>query len=191
MEIKEDQIPYLIRTGKGKEVIPLLYKKVFPVVRKYIVSHGGIKEDAFDLFQDALVDFYAQVMRGEYKEHYKVFGYLFKFSVHKWINKVKRGKKIEFKEDLSIFENRQEETTEYGILGKEDNLLRSLFAPIGDKCIELLTYTVLNNLLLEDIVLRMKLPSVAAAKMQHLRCKQKLAEEIEKHPELVDRLRGI
>lgn len=191
MEIREDQIPHLIRQGKGKEAIPVLYKKVFPLVKKYIVTHGGIKEDAFDLFQDALIDFYAQVIKGEYKEHYKVFGYLFKYCIHKWINKMKRAKKIEFKEDLSIFENREGGTVEFGLLGKEDDLLRSLFAPIGDKCIELLTLTVLNNMLLEDVVLRMQFPSVAAAKMQHLRCKQKLAEELEKHPELVNRLKGI
>jgi DNA-directed RNA polymerase specialized sigma24 family protein len=191
VEIREDQIPQLVREGKGKETVPLLYKKVFPVVKKYILSHGGIKEDAFDLFQDALVDFYAQVMAGEYKEQYKVYGYLYKFSIHKWINKVKREKKITFQEDLSIFENREGPVAEYGVLGKEDNLLRSLFAPIGDKCIELLTYTVLNNMLLEDIVLRMNLPSVAAAKMQQLRCKQKLAEEIAKRPELINRLKGV
>ena len=191
MEIREDQIPQLVREGKGKETVPLLYKKVFPVVKKYILSHGGIKEDAFDLFQDALVDFYAQVMAGEYKEQYKVYGYLYKFSIHKRINKVKREKKITFQEDLSIFENREGPVAEYGVLGKEDNLLRSLFAPIGDKCIELLTYTVLNNMLLEDIVLRMNLPSVAAAKMQQLRCKQKLAEEIAKRPELINRLKGV
>lgn len=189
MNIQEDQIPHLMRQGKDKEVVPLLYKKVFPIVKKYIVSHGGEKEDAFDLFQDALVDFYSQVMRGEYKEQYKVYGFLFRYSINKWINKVKRNKKIVLKEDLSDFENIGVPHIEYTFLKKEDNLLRTLFAPIGEKCIELLTYTVFYHMLMEDIVLRMGFPSEAAAKMQHLRCKQKLAEEIEKRPHLLDRLK--
>lgn len=191
MKIREEQIPDLIRQGKGKEAIPLLYEKVFPLVKKYIGSHGGIKDDAFDLFQDALVDFYAQVIKGHYKEHYKVYGYLFKFCVHRWINQLKRSKKIELREDLSVFDHREAVEAEYQLLGKEENLLRTLFAPIGDKCIELLTHTVFHNMLMEDIVLRMGFASLAAAKMQHLRCKQKLAEEIEKHPELVNRLKGV
>jgi len=188
VNIKEDQIPHLIRQGKDKEVIPLLYKKVFPVVKKYIVSHGGEKEDAFDLFQDALIDFYGQVMKGEYKEHYKVFGYLFRFSINKWINRIKRNKRIVFKEDLSEFEGIEMKATDYTLLGKDENLLKTLFSSIGEKCIELLTYTVFYNMLMEDIAIRMSFPSASAAKMQHLRCKQKLAEEIERNPHVLKRL---
>jgi len=191
VKIEEGHIPRLMKEGKDKEVVPLLYKKVFPIVKKYIVSRNGSKEDAFDVFQDALVDFYKQVMQGQFNEQYKVYGFLFRFSINKWINKIKRDKKVEFKEDIADFDTA--ETTrheEYVLLGKDENLLNTLFAPIGEKCIELLTCTIYLNMLLEDIMLRMSFPSVASVKMQHQRCKQKLMLEIEKNPKLLDRLRG-
>ncbi len=190
MKIVEDQIPALIREGKDKEVVPVLYQKVFPLVKKYIVSHGGKKDDAFDVFQDALLDFYKLSLRGEFKEHYKVFGYLFRYCIHKWINKVKRDNRIVWKEDISEFEMEDPGDMPYVLMGKDENLLESLFAPIGTKCIELLTCTIYNNMLMEDIMLRMGFPSVSAVKMQQHRCKQKLVEELEKRPELLDRLRN-
>ena len=190
VNINEEQIPDLIRAGKDKEVIPLLYKKVFPVVKKYMVSRGGDKEDAFDIFQDALMDFYSQVMRDDFNTQYKVYGYLFRFCINKWITRLKRNKKIEFKEDLSDYETGVFPESDYLLLGKEENVLKTLFSPIGTKCIELLTYTIYNNMLMEDIALRMNFPSVSAVKMQVMRCKQKLTEEIEKNPRLVDRLKG-
>lgn len=74
---------------------------------------------------------------------------------------------------------------------EEENLLRSLFAGIGEKCIELLSYTIFYNMLLEDVMHRMGFSSLSAVKMQQMRCKQKLMEEIEKRPSLVDRIKGL
>jgi RNA polymerase sigma factor (sigma-70 family) len=188
VDIKEEEIPKLIHQGKDKEVVPLLYKKVFPIVRKYIVSHNGIKEDAFDVFQDALIEFYSQAKKGTYNEKYKVFGYLFRLSTYKWINKIKRDRKVIYKEDMMDFDTQEKE--EYLLLGKNEDVLKSLFSPIGEKCIELLTHTVFHNLLMEDIALRMGFPSVAAVKMKHLRCREKLIEEVNKNPALINRLKG-
>lgn len=191
VKIEEGEIPRLMRNGKDKEVVPLLYKKVFPVVKKYIVSRNGSKEDAFDVFQDALVDFYKQVVQGQYNEQYKVYGFLFRFSINKWVNKIKRDKKVEFKEDITELDAAEHYRHEdYVLLGKDENLLRNLFAPIGEKCIELLNCTIYLNMLLEDVMLRMNFPSVAAVKMQHQRCKQKLMEQLDKNPKLLNRLRG-
>jgi RNA polymerase sigma factor (sigma-70 family) len=190
VNIEESKIPLLIKQGKDRDVVPVLYKKVFPVVRKYIVSHGGLKEDAFDVFQDALADFYKQVMKGEFNEQYKVYGFLFRFSVNKWINKVKRNQKVVFKEDMTDFDRAEEyPQSDYVLLGKDENLLQNLFAPIGAKCIELLNYTVFSQMVMEDIAVRMGFPSVAAVKMQQQRCKQKLIQEIERNPSLMDKLR--
>ena len=72
MNTQEKDITTLIKSGKDKDVVDLLYKKVYPIVKKHIVSRNGTKDDAFDVFQDALVDFYNQVMKGQFNEQYKV-----------------------------------------------------------------------------------------------------------------------
>jgi len=182
----------LIKEGRDKDVVPLLYKKVYPIVKKYIVSHNGNKEDAFDMFQDALVDFYNIVMEGTYNEKYRVFGLLYRSSINKWLNKIKRDKKIQYKDEFEeIEESGGIADQEFVLLGKEENLLKELFKPIGAKCIELLTCFIYTNLLMEDVMIRLGFPSVAAVKMQQQRCKQKVIEQIEKNPAILKRLKGI
>ena len=81
-----------------------------------------------------------------------------------------------------------EDYSSIDFLKKEENLIKSLFNDLGDKCIELLNYTIYNNLLLEDIAIRMGLASVGAVKMQLKRCKDKLYKELEEKPEIIDLL---
>ncbi len=189
MIIKEEQIPELIRLGDDRKVIPLLYKKVLPQVEKYIKRNSGNNEDAFDVFQDALLIFYKQVIKNTFDAKYKVFGYLYRISINLWINKIKKDRKIQLVEELP--EPEPMEVKENFFALKNENVLESLFSGIGDKCVELLTYSIYYNLLMEDIVIRMNFPSVSAVKMQQQRCKQKLMNEIEKNPLLLDKLREI
>ena len=191
MKIKEDEIPALIRLGKDREVIPLLYKKVLPLVENYITRRSGRKEDAYDVFQDAMMLFYKQIIKDTFNSKYKVFGYLYRMSLNLWINKIKKDKRVDFVEEIQDLEGEEVLTlNESLIAGNDDDLLKTLFSPIGEKCIELLTYTIYNNMLMEDIAIRMGFTSVSAVKMQQLRCKQKLMKEIEKNPLLEERLKS-
>lgn len=182
-----------ISNGDDAGAIDLLYAKVFPLVKKYIVKRGGHKEDVADIFQDALVDFYRMLGAKKYDPKYKVEAYLYNLCAHKWLNKVKRDQKIQYKDDLEMIFRDYEEVHkhEYTFVGKEEELLNTLFSKIGTKCKELLTYTIFNDLMMEDIVIRMGFNSTAAAKMQHQRCKQKMMEEIDAHPEILNKLRGL
>lgn len=192
MKISEEQIPDLIRNGKDKEVIPHLYKKVFPLVENYIRKNSGRKEDASDVFQDCLLLFYKQVIKNTFDPKYKVYGYLYRISINLWINKIKKEQRIQyletvgdeaFEEEPSPWDRPPERT--------DENVIKSLFSGIGEKCVELLTNTVYYNLLMEDIMIRMGFSSVDAVKMQQQRCKQKLIKEIENNPALADKLKGI
>jgi len=192
VKISEDQIPELIRNGKDKEVVPHLYKKVFPLVENYIRKNSGRKEDASDVFQDCLLLFYKQVIKNTFDPKYKVYGYLYRISINLWINKIKKEQRIQyletvgdeaFEEEPSPWDRPPERT--------DENVIKSLFSGIGEKCVELLTNTVYYNLLMEDIMIRMGFSSVDAVKMQQQRCKQKLIKEIENNPALADKLKGI
>ncbi len=191
MAITEAQIPEMIRLGEDRKVVPILYKKVLPQVEKYIQRNSGNKEDAFDAFQDALMIFYKQVVKNSFDPKYKVYGYLYRISINLWINKIKKDKKIQWVEEIIEPEPETMEINETLFALKSENLLESLFSGIGEKCIELLTYSIYYNLLMEDIVIRMNFPSVSAVKMQQQRCKQKLMSEIEKNPSLLTTLREL
>jgi RNA polymerase sigma factor (sigma-70 family) len=187
---EENNIVALIKLGKDKEVVPLLYKRVYPLVERFIIRNSGNKEDASDIFQDTLLLFYKQVMQNKFNEKYKVFGYLYKVSLHKWINRAKRNRKISFSDDIEsldipVFEEFSDEI----ISNPDENIIRKLFSPIGEKCVELLTFTTYTSLLLEDIMLRMQLGSVSAVKMQIKRCKEKLLKQMDANPSLINQLK--
>jgi RNA polymerase sigma factor (sigma-70 family) len=192
VKIEEHEIPERIRQGTDNEVVKLLYKRVFPLVQNYITKRSGKKEDAYDVFQDAVMVFYKQVMNGSFNPQYKVYGYLFRISINYWINKLKKDKRLQYTDELEDSQYPAIETRdELFISGRNENLLRTLFSNIGEKCIELLHYTIYSEILMEDIMIRMGFSSVSAVKMQQLRCKQKLVQEMEKNPQLAERLKNI
>ena len=191
MVVKEENIVSLIKSGKDREVVPVLYKKVYPLVEYYIVRNSGTKDDASDVFQDTLLLFYKQIMQNSFDEKYKVYGYLYKISLYKWMNKAKKNSKIKFVDEIENLDYLMvHETANDVISNPDENIIRKLFSPIGEKCIELMTYTTYSNLLLEDIMLRMELNSVAAVKMQLKRCKEKLLKQIEENPSLINQLKN-
>ena len=180
-----------MKSGKDREVIPVLYKKVYPLVEYYIVRNSGNKDDASDIFQDALLLFYKQIVSNTFNEKYKVYGYLYKICLYKWLNKAKKNSKIKFVEEIENLDYLIEtEKNPEPISNPDENIIRKLFSPIGEKCIELMTYTTYSSMLLEDIMARMEFNSVAAVKMQLKRCKEKLLKQIEDNPSLINQLRN-
>lgn len=193
MSIKEEDIISLVKSGKDREAIPVLYKKVYPLVERYIVRNSGNKDDASDIFQDALLLFYKQIIRNSFNEKYKVYGYLYKICLYKWMNKAKKNSKIKFVDEIENLEPAGfivHEEMEEIIANPDENIIRKLFTPIGEKCIELLTFTTYSSLLLEDIMIRMEFNSVSAVKMQLKRCKEKLLKEIDENPSLINQLKN-
>jgi len=193
MKIEESQIPELIRLGRDKQVIPVLYDKVLPIVQKFIVRNQGSKDDAFDAFQDALLSFYKQVVKGSFDPKYKVYGYLYRLSINFWLNKLKKDKRVVFESEfneMDLSDDSQNPERMAFVKTSDENVLRTLFTSIGDKCIELLTYTIYQNILMEDIVLRMGMASVDSCKMQVMRCKKKLVQLIEENPALLEKLKS-
>ncbi len=188
MSIKDEKILDLITNGEDRKVIPLLYENVLPIVEKYVLRNNGNKDDAFDVFQDALMVFYKQVVNGVFDPKYKVFGYLYKVSINNWINKVKKNNRLVLVDETLEVET-EDSSEKVSVPRKNDaDILDDLFSTIGEKCIDLLKYTIYSNMLLEDIMLRMGFPTVSSVKMQHKRCKQKLLKLIDANPELKQKL---
>ncbi|MFN6946348.1 MAG: RNA polymerase sigma factor, partial [Cytophagaceae bacterium] len=152
MKISEDNIPDLIREGKDREVVPVLYKKVLPLVEKYIVSRKGNKEDAYDVFQDALLLFYKQVIKKTFNPKYKVYGYIFRICINLWINKIRKDKRIDWTEELPEMTEDFPEIKEDLLIRRDENIVKQVFAGIGEKCIELLTFTIYESLPLKEVM---------------------------------------
>lgn len=191
MKIKQEDIVGMMRGGQDKKIIDHLYKTIYPKFSKYVTSRNGNREDAADVFQEVIVLFYKQVMNNTFNEKYKVYGYLFTVCVNKWINFMRKTKNISFTDELEVGTYEIEDhDSGFTLPSNRKNLLTQFFGDLGEKCLELLTYTIYQNMLMEDIALRMGLQSADAAKMQTYRCKQRLFKKLEDNPELKAQLKA-
>lgn len=194
MKIKEEEIISLIKQGHDRFVIEHLYTTIFPKVRKYIRTHNGNIEDAADVFQEVISTFYRQVISNTYNEAYTVYGYLYKMSINRWFNLLRKTNRVDL---VDAFEGTNYELSEENRAfttsktNEQHNLLQTFFSNLGERCLELLHYSIFQSLLLEDIALRMGIVNADAAKMQLFRCKQQLLKTLKNDPELKLKLQNL
>lgn len=193
MKIVEDKIPDLLREQKDRVVIAHLYKELFPSVKRFVKKNNGIEDDAYDAFQEAIIYFYNLVMKGGFDSKYKVYGFVYRVAVNRWLNKLSKEKRMVYDDDLTIRESSNEVFHIEEPVHKSDeekNVLTKLVSHIGEKCVEVLTYRIYGNLMFEDVALRMDFSSEAAAKMHFKRCREKMVEIVKNNPVLADQIRS-
>lgn len=180
-----------IRNGEDREVLKYLYATILPVVEDYIRLNSGTSEEAFDVFQDAMVIFYKQVILGTFDDtKYKIAGYLYTISKNLWINVSKK------KNRAIIYENSQSSLFEMDstlldlIIDKErEETLTKLFKKLGQACIELLTLSIYQGLTMREIA--EKLGSTEnSIKVQCHRCRKKLSDMVMKNSSLINILKN-
>lgn len=160
-----------IRLGNDRQALEELYQRLLPKVRRMI----GDVDEAEDVFQDALMVFYKQVKLMKFNERYEIAAFVFSVARNYWINRLKKMKRTIDLKGMDIPEYGKTELEE--IMAREHRKsARELFTKLDPKCQELLTYTTLQNLSMEDVCQRMGYASVAAASTANFRCKKKLAE---------------
>jgi RNA polymerase sigma factor (sigma-70 family) len=190
--IQEHQIIERIRLGNDTEAIQFLYKNVYPNVRKFVIQRFGNEDDAYDVFQEALLEIYQSIIEHTYPEKFTISGYMYKMCTFKWLNKSKRDQRLDFKEDFMEFELADTSTTENFdfVNTNEEEVLKTYFQNMGEKCVELLTNTILLDYSLDEVRVKMDFASIGAVKMQHKRCKEKMMELIQKYPSIEQKLRA-
>lgn len=181
-----------VLSGKDKNVIDSLYKDVFPNVKRYIKKNSGNKEEAEDCFQEAMMKFYRQVLKGEFNTKYKVHGYIYSLSIRLWLNNIKKDKPKVSLEHVDVNLLQLEVTPDNTELFEGDNdVVLEILLKLGEKCKNLLYHAVYSDLINEDLMHRYGYNSIAAVKMQHKRCKQKMIQLLESFPELETALRSL
>lgn len=159
-----DQILLQLRNGKQKDAIAELYKS-FPSVRHFIRSNGGNDDEAKDIFQDALIIFYKNAMKPEFKLTASISTYLFSVSKYLWKDELKKKNRIvQFEvdkpEELSLPQNSEEKCQ------RMDKILHSL----GEKCMEILQLFYYKKQSMDEIAQQLGYKNVDTAKTQKYKC---------------------
>ena len=100
MSIKAD-ILKAIQENRNQGVLKELYVNVLPKVRNYILKNSGNKEDAQDVFQDAVISFMHSVKTGRFDATKDIDAYIYVIAKNIWINKIKRNQKTILNNEIS------------------------------------------------------------------------------------------
>lgn len=169
--MNKDQ-PINVNGTKQRELRFLdLYKRVFPLVARYVSRMGGSLEQAKDVFQDALIIHYEKERSGELTLKTNEPAYLYGIARHLWIRNYKEGNKTTLLADnLESVELKTEEPSEKRIL----NYLEAA----GQKCMQLLRAFYYDQLQLDVIAKDFGFSGTRSATVQKFKCLEKVREKV-------------
>ena len=182
----EDKTIKLLHEGKVEKAFTKLYK-YFPKVEKHVCINSGSKEEALDIYQEALVLFYRKVTSKELKPGTSPEGFLVKTSKLLWNNELRKkkrrqGKSAEGLSSIDDSENIQEKIQQE----EQYKIVEKILHQIGEKCKSILTLFYFESLSMDKIAKRFGYKTVQSAKVQKYKCMEnarKLVLEHQSKPE--------
>lgn len=185
---KSNEIIVVLQKGEHRHAFDLLYKSCWPKVLNYIRKNNGDKAEAEDIFHDALIVFFKQVKLGKYDSGQEAGGYVYSVARNLWINYVKKRNRqvaIEARNPES------DEDIHQSFVAKEwEDQVIKLMSVLGERCKELLTWTIFHNLKLIEVMEKMNFGSIDVVKTKHYKCKQRLIKAVKENLSIQSYLRN-
>jgi RNA polymerase sigma factor (sigma-70 family) len=178
---KDKDILSAIRNGNDHKALEALYKSLLPKIKKIVNASYDKEEECKDILQEALLIFYKQVMSNKFDDKYEIGGFIYTIAKNLWINRVKVKNRFVHVEDGSIPEGADTNALDNMELKERNKIVEELFAMLDDKCKQLLTYTIFDDLSMKEIAEKMDFTSANAATVASYRCKKHLIELVKKH----------
>jgi RNA polymerase sigma factor (sigma-70 family) len=185
MRLTSREIREALRSGDDSKVLSYLYGNLLPKVRKYVIRNNGTKDEADDIFQDAILKLYKVILEGKSVGLENVEGFLFQISKNLWINRAKLiSKENRISEIESELISEDNDAMELILSKEKQNAIMELFGMIGDKCIRIMELHLFEKKSMKEVSAILGMPGADSAKAQHYRCKQKLIQLINERHDL-------
>jgi len=166
----DQQIIQLLRTNRTDRALGILYKH-FPMMRRMILVNGGTKQDAEDIFQEALVIFCRKAKDYDFQLTSQLGTYLYGICYFLWKDEKRRSQKFMSAEiDHELIKADEESIVQ---LIEEDSQVKQaekVLNELGERCRELLLLFYNGGIRLKDIARKMGYSSEATAKNQKYKC---------------------
>jgi len=179
-----------IRQGRNDNTLAYLYGKPLQKIRKYILTNNGTRDDANDIFQDAVVILFNQVKKNKYNEEHEVDAFLYSVARNLWIDKMRREKRMVKEVQPNIDRSDFNDQLNDLIVKEKSAALRKAFERLDEKCRKILLYVIYEKRTMKEISERMGYNNENVAKTNHYRCKQYLAKTVKEDKELLNLLQN-
>lgn len=167
--MNENKIIQFLQQDKQEKAFRRLYK-YYPKVEKHILMNSGSKEEALDIFQDALVVLYKKVQTLEANSAIKIDGFLINTCKLLWSNEL-RKKKVRRGDDSGL-DNLEFEDEIHEQIEKEAKfqIIENVLKDLGKKCREILEMFYFKSLSMDSIAKKIGYKTVKSAKVQKYKC---------------------
>lgn len=176
MQYKDKDILKAIREGKDHKALEGLYQTLYPKIRKLVNSGDEKEEECKDILQESLLIFYKQVVQNRYDDQYEIAGYIYTVASNLWIKRIKRKNRFVSMESTDEPEILEKSILDEMELKERKVLVQKLFNRLDEKCRQLLTYTIFEELSMKEVAERLGFTSANAATVASFRCKKFLMD---------------
>lgn len=162
-----------------KQVIQELYDQLFPALKHWLKQNSGSKEDAEDVFQEAMVAAYRKLREPAFHLNHELPTYIFAIAKKLWLQKLRRqGVHSKYEQFLST-QSKVEDLE--GVIEEQESLelYRHYFNKLDEACKKLLTFVFQGKSMLE-IKEQFGFNNEAHARKKKFRCKNELINMIRK-----------
>jgi len=157
------------RTMDRQELFTNLYKRAFPTVAGYISRRGGKLDEAKDVFQDALIAYYEQVILTDSPLNNDI-GYLVGTAKNLWLKRYGQSNQHLSLDNVDIALPTQESPS-------SSRLFRFLEIA-GHKCLEMLKSFYYDQMSLQEIADEYGYSGPRSATVQKFKCLEKIRASV-------------
>lgn len=172
------QILELIRSGRNDKALAVLYQHL-PAIRRMIRHYGGGREDAEDIFQEALIIFCRKAKEPAFTLSSGVFPWLYSVCRFLWKDELRKRNRVlttgDEPEDVPSSGVTDAIADEYRY-----RLAEQIITTLADRCKELLLLFYQAEMKLKDIAAKMGYGSEQSAKNQKYKCLEHAREQYRK-----------
>ena len=190
--IIQKEIIRCIQEGNDSKALTYLYEHTLVKVRSYIRKNSGSKDEANDIFQDAVIIFFRQVKENKFDVEKDIDAFIYTIARNLWIDKAKRERRIVYYDNGEIYEQRHDSTNQLTeLISKEKTeAMKAVFDKLDEKCKKILHYYIYEKRSMKEISQLMGYSSEDVVKTNHYRCKQYLSKLVKSDLSLMNLIKS-
>ena len=150
-----------------------------------VFKYRGSEDEAYDVFQEAILRFYNFVKQGKFNPNHKAESFIYAISKNLYIDFLRRQNKSVKIDTIQEEEWIEVESPLEKIISEEKEAkVKSVFSKLGETCNNLLMYCFFHDLPSKEICEKMGFNSEDVVKTKKYKCKQRLLQLIKENPAL-------
>jgi RNA polymerase sigma factor (sigma-70 family) len=170
------EFDFIERIRRGDQgVIREIYTANYASIERMVLKNSGQLEDAKDVYQEAMIVFYKNVVRPEFVLTSAIQTYLYAISYRVWLKKLRDEKRIIIEEPNEI-----EEALEYELSSKNPNealhQTMEMLKKYGKNCLDIMKRFYFHNQSFDLIANELGYASGQVVREKKYRCIKKVRE---------------